>query len=60
MKVQDGGTLPRQVTIDSIVQSELREILRQKKARFRRNTLCISRSRNELMTQNIRKAPQAH
>jgi hypothetical protein len=40
------------------VQSNLREILRQKKAQKRRNPFCISSFCNAFMTQNFLKVPQ--
>ncbi len=41
-------------------ESDFREIFRHKMARFRRNTLCISRKRNEFVAEKIRKAPKTH
>ncbi len=45
---------------DQIGKSDLREILRQKKARERGNTLRISSSSNAFLAQKIRKAPKTH
>ena len=44
---------------DEAAKCRLREILWQKKAYFRRNTLCISRKYNAFMPLNCRKMPKA-
>jgi len=41
-----------------MIESRLRESFRRSEARLCRNTLCISKSRNKVPAENIRKMPR--